>query len=331
MNDRRAEDDSLLKSEEGVSQKIMHLLADVDASTISRDISKLNIQPICSRGRNARYSIHDTREVLSRFFLEKYNAKLKINCFYNFKGGVGKTSICYQVSSHLALCGYNVLVIDADAQGHLSTTLGLSNTESYLTLYDVLKGNCRITDVIHKIYEGLDCIPANLALSGAENLILEEGVSKELLFSHLEAILDQYDFIMFDTNPTISCLNKTILACSDLFNIVVETNPYSMNGLMLLFNEIQKYTESGLLKNPNIIIIPNKYKDRSISSGEAMSLLDKAYSNYIKQDFAIRNCEDFNLATLKSQPVSFFCRGKSPALEDIIEWIQFFLKRVSVD
>ncbi len=316
----------------GIYQKIMWMFARVDSSVISRDISKLGIQPISSFRNaryNARYNASDTRKVLRRFFAERYTPTLKTHCFYNFKGGVGKTSICFQVSAHLALCGYNVLVIDADAQGHISTTLGLSNTESYPTLFDVIKGNYNIKDVIYNVYDGLSCIPANLALSGVENFILENGLKKELLSVHLNEIKDRYDFIMFDTNPTISCLNKIILACSDLLNIVVETNPYSMNGLMLLFNEIEQYVESGLLHDPNILIIPNKYKDRAISSGEAMALLGQAYSQYMKPDFAIRNCEDFNLATLKSEPISFFCRDKSAALDDIIEWIWFFIKRVS--
>ena len=58
--------------------------------------------------------------------------------FYNFKGGTGKTSICFQVATHIALMGYNVLVIDTDPQGHLSTSCGFPNDDSFLTLYDFL-------------------------------------------------------------------------------------------------------------------------------------------------------------------------------------------------
>jgi chromosome partitioning protein len=85
--------------------------------------------------RNLRYSVEQARNIIFAN-IKKSTINKKRHAFYNFKGGTGKTSICYQVSSHIALLGYKVLVIDADPQGHLSTSCGLYSDENHFTLYE---------------------------------------------------------------------------------------------------------------------------------------------------------------------------------------------------
>lgn len=62
-------------------------------------------------------------------YFDKLPVKEKVNIFYNFRGGTGKTTICFQIAAMLALCGFNVLVIDLDPQAHLTNVLSLINTE----------------------------------------------------------------------------------------------------------------------------------------------------------------------------------------------------------
>ena len=314
----------------GVTQKTMATIADVVTSTINRAICAAGFSPIPSNARGKmRYSIEDTRRVLSRFISDKYKVTKKIQCFYNFKGGVGKTSICFQVASHLALCGFKVLVIDADPQGHLSTSFGFNNDESYCTLYDAIIGVKTINEVIRNIYDGLDCIPSNLSLTRTEVSLNEMPKREERVKILLQPLVNKYDFIIFDTNPTISYLNRNVLTCCDIVNIIVETQAYSLNGVKLLLSDIKAFCDSMMIGLPEIFMFPNKYEDRSATSAEAIVALNQIYPQYLMPNFAIRKSEEFNIASKLSKPLAFFCRNNSIAFDDVMDMIRFLIDKSS--
>ncbi|WP_032114110.1 ParA family protein [Candidatus Paracaedibacter symbiosus] len=319
----------------GTTQKIIASLAKVGPHAISRWISKHSVKPILSpkeSSRKLRYSVEDTR----RFFKDsnispELNKKDIILSFYNFKGGTGKTSICYQVSSHLALMGYDVLVIDADPQGHLSTSLGFDNNHNYPTLSDVVNETVSIQDAIRFVYPGLQCIPSNLAVTRLEVSLNDLPKREERFQILMEQLKGQYDFIIFDTNPTISLLNRNILVCSDHISIICETQPYSLNGLKILMEDMIKFYKGMQISLPDILVVPNKYEDRSSNCAEAMTVLRQFYSNYMIPDFAIRKSEDITTSAKQSLPLAFFARANSIALEDISDLITALLHRFVKD
>jgi chromosome partitioning protein len=312
----------------GVTQKCMMLMAKVAHSSISRTISANKIPHIPTSAKlKMRYAVEDTRKVLKLFVSNKLDVGKKIQCFYNFKGGVGKTSICFQVASHLAFMGFNILVIDADPQGHLSTSFGFNNDDKFFTLHDAIAGIKEIDEIVQNIYDGLDCVPANLSLTKAEVTLNEMPKREERVRLIIDKVVDKYDFIIFDTNPTISYLNRNVITCSDIVNIIVETQAYSLNGVKLVLSDIQSFVASMMIKMPDILMFPNKYEDRTATSAEAMSVLNKYYSEYLKPDFAIRKSEEFNIANKLSKPLAFFCRHNSIAFEDVLDVIDFILNK----
>lgn len=317
----------------GVTQKTIARLANVTNGTISRYFSKYGVNPLNKSSDHSKYLRYSVESVREFFKTSVFNGIESLPCqvlsFYNFKGGTGKTSVCFQVSSHLAMMGFNVLVIDADPQGHLSTSFGFDNTFSYPTLSDVVNGVVDFKDVTKPIFQGLDCLPANLSLTRLEVILNELPKREERLKILLQGIKDRYDFIIFDTNPTISLLNRNILVCSDLVSIICETQPYSLNGLKLLMEDMQKFYSNMQIHLPKIQIIPNKYEDRATSSAEAMSVLRQFYGDYMFPDFAIRRSEDINTGAKLSQPLAFFARTNSIALEDISDLIHYFLMKIN--
>ena len=313
----------------GVTQKIMSDLAGVNPSTINKIVSSGDYCPIDDNAhRNIRYSISDTRKIIKK--ASKDSSEKKSNmCFYNFKGGVGKTSLCFQVSSHLALMGYSVLAIDGDPQGHLSTSFGFNTDGKFLTLYDVIAKDVPIKEAIVNIYEGLDCLPSNIALTRLEPALNELPKREERVSIALSSVQDSYDFIIFDTNPTISHINRNIISFTDLINIVVETQAYSLNGLKLLINDLEKFFKSMVMRKPELLIIPNRYEERTAASGEAMGVLREHYRQFVMPDFAIRKSEDFNTSAKNSEPLAFFCRSNSIAFEDLNEVLKYILEKTT--
>lgn len=312
----------------GVMEKIMYALnaniistvAGVNQSTISRAIQKHDINPIFSHAkRNNRYDIEDCRKILSPYVKEKnvINVNKKIHAFYNFKGGTGKTSLCYQAAVGLSLRGYNVLVIDADPQGHLSASFGVLDNLNFPTLYDGIFNNYEPKSLIIPIFNGLDLIPSNLSLTNVEVRLREVPRQEDVLKRYLHSIKEEYDLILFDCNPSISVLNRNILNISDVLEIVCETHPYSINGLKILMEDLERFYSYMEYTFPKILIIPNKYEDRSNLSAESLSALMKYYQEYLIPDFAVRKSDEFPKSARDQRPVYCFCKVNSNALEDI--------------
>jgi ATPases involved in chromosome partitioning len=319
-------------SANGVTQKIMSELARVNPSTINKLVAAGGYKPLDEGvNKNIRYNLEDTRRIIAKFSPPAESMRSKVWAFYNFKGGVGKTTICFEVATHLALMGYRVLAIDADPQAHLSTALGFDTGQNYPTLYDVIVGELSPNDVIKNVYPGLDCLPSNLSLTRLEPEIDKMPRREERVSIALEYLREKYDFIIFDCNPTISHLNMNIINFSDLLPIVVETQIFAINGLKLLLADLQRFCKRMILEMPRIIVVPNKYEERTASSGEAMALLRKYYSQYTIPDFAIRKSAEIESSTKLSLPLALFCRSNSIAFEDIKEVIHYILDQNLID
>lgn len=307
-----------LSNVEGITQKSMCMLSGVFPSTIYRLILDKKIMPIDGKQKkNSRYSISDTRKILKKYISDKFIPNKKMHSFFNFKGGVGKTSICFQVGTHLTLCGYNVLLVDLDAQAHLSTALRIPISESYFTFYDACIGNVKLEDTIQNIYEGLDCIPSNFSLSRTDLEVTKDSAAGKILENIFDFALDKYDFILFDTNATMSYMNVRILSMCDVVNIITETQAYGIQSANSVIHNITQSCKERGLDCPYMNMIPNKYDEKSTIACEAMYILREQYANYLMPDFVIRKSEEFNTSNKNSQPLAFFCRTNSIAFEDI--------------
>lgn len=311
----------------GITQKIFSDLLSVSPSTINKIVFEKGLKPLDSNAsRNIRYSIEDMRGLAEKFKEKSKNFPCKVLAFYNFKGGVGKTSICYEVSTHLSLMGYNVLLVDADPQAHLSTALSFDTSLEYPTLFDVIMKDLIPETSICKIFPGLDCLPANLSLTRLETDLDTLPRREERVSIALSKLKPKYDFIIFDCNPTISRLNMNIVSFSDMLPIVVETQLFAINGLKMLLQDLEKFCDRMIMEMPKIVVIPNKYEERTASAGEAISLLKKYYGKYVIPDFAVRMSEELKSSTKLNLPLALFCRSNSIAFEDIVEVIHYLLK-----
>ncbi|MDP3533133.1 MAG: ParA family protein [Alphaproteobacteria bacterium] len=311
------------------NQAMIAQLCQATPLIVSRLIVSQNIQPIHNDNNyTKRYPFSVTREITDLVYAShKRPIFQKIHVFYNFKGGTGKTSMCYQVATHLSLLGFKVLCIDLDPQGHLSNVMNVPEDWSGPTIYDIMINGVSVDDAIVKVMPGLDLIPSNISVTRIEVPLSSKNKREEKLKLILDPLCEDYDFIIMDCNPTISTLNLNALVACDRLNIVCETQPFSLNGLGVFINEMNNfYHDMGL--NPNYCIIPNKYEIKTAIAQEVLGALRVNYGNHVMGS-VVRKSEDINIAAKMRLPISAFCKSRSAAFEDVMDLVHELVQQSS--
>lgn len=299
------------------SQVQMATLAGVNKSTICRRITTEKIESIGGEAGTKKYSFESTRQILQH--CRRSDTPLqKIHVFYNFKGGTGKSTLSSQFAYHLAVLGYNVLAIDLDPQAHMTLNLGIeAHSDDYLTMYDVLVAKEKIDDIIMRPYQGLDVIPSNLKLTRLEVPLSQHTRREEVLKRAILPLTEEYDFVIIDTNPTFSVLNVNALVAAHQINVVCATHPLSYHGLGLLVNDLEELFIDMNISTP-YKILANLYESKTVTAQEILGALRAEYKEKVAQT-VVRKSEDLNLASKLGQPVCYFAKKKSTALEDILD------------
>ena len=170
----------------------------------------------------------------------------KIISIINQKGGVGKTTTVINLAAGVSMKGKKVLVIDLDPQGNATTGLGLSNTTmSDKTIYNVLNGNKKISEVIQQTnFENLNLIASNVDLSGLEVETAGDSRRAFKLKDELTAILNDsrpsYDYILIDCPPSLSLLTIMALVASDELVVPLQSEFFALEGLTQLMKTIER-------------------------------------------------------------------------------------------
>ncbi len=170
----------------------------------------------------------------------------KIIAVANQKGGTAKTTTASSLGIGLARSGKKVLIIDADAQGSLTASLGFREPEKLEESLAVAMGNIINEEEMEAGYgilkhgEGIDLMPGNIELSGLE-VSLVNVMSRELVMKHyIELVRDKYDYIIIDCTPSLGMITMNALACSDSVIIPVQAAYLPVKGLEQLIKTIGK-------------------------------------------------------------------------------------------
>lgn len=155
----------------------------------------------------------------------------------NQKGGVGKTTTTANLGACLAMLGKKVLVIDMDPQANLSVHLGVDIHKLKYSVYNILTGDCKPDDVIlNTKIQGLDIIPANIDLSGAEIELVGVVGRETVLKEYLGDILDRYDYVLIDCPPSLGLLTLNVLTLVHEVFIPLQTEFFALQGVSKLLD-----------------------------------------------------------------------------------------------
>ncbi len=164
----------------------------------------------------------------------------------NQKGGVGKTSTAVNLGAGLKREGFDVLLIDLDAQANLTMALGFQNPDEIpYTISNILQKAVREEAIdpsegILTTEEGIDLMPSNIQLSGYEASLINEYGREAMLKQYVEAVKMNYDYIIIDCQPSLNILTVNALAAADSVLIPTQPQYFSMAGLQMFFETVGK-------------------------------------------------------------------------------------------
>ena len=238
----------------------------------------------------------------------------RVIAMVNQKGGVGKTTSTVSLGAALASYDRRVLLVDFDPQGAIAVSFGVNPNELELTIYNALtQADCHVGDVIMTTDTiGLDLLPSNIDLSAAELQLVSEVGREHALGRVLAPILDDYDIILIDCQPSLGLLTLNALTASSGVIIPMGTEYFALRGVALLKDTIDKV--KGRL-NPDLAIIgvlPTMYDPRTLHSREVLSTVQQAFGDLVFTTVIHRTVK-FPDAAVAGEPITAFAPGSSGA------------------
>lgn len=238
----------------------------------------------------------------------------RIIAMCNQKGGVGKTTTTINLGAALAELGRKVLVVDFDPQGALSVGVGVNAQELDVTIYNLLVEHGHdVRDVILPTQTAnLDLVPANIDLSAAEVQLVGEVAREQVLARVLRPVLDDYDVILIDCQPSLGLLTVNALTAAHGVIIPLECEYFAMRGVALLIDTIDKITDR---LNPRLQvdgILATMYDARTLHSREVVSSVVNHFGEQVFHTVISRTVK-FPDATLAAEPITSYSSDHSGA------------------
>lgn len=235
--------------------------------------------------------------------LEKHGPATVIS-MVNQKGGVGKTTSTINLGACLAEQGRKVLLVDLDPQGALSAGLGVGYEEDQVTVYDLLFDHTASIHaaIQHSKVPGLDLVPANIDLSAAEIQLVNEVGREQTLARALRPVRGEYDFIMLDCGPSLGLLTVNALACSHGVIIPMECEYFSLRGLALLTDTVEKVRDRINFDLDIVGILVTMFDRRTTHAREVMDRVVEVFGERVF-DTVITRTVRFPETSVAGEPI----------------------------
>ncbi|MGC5166184.1 ParA family protein [Luteimicrobium sp. DT211] len=231
----------------------------------------------------------------------------RIIALCNQKGGVGKTTTTISLGAALAEYGRRVLVVDFDPQGAASVGLGINPNELDLTIYNaMMERGTSLHDVLrHTDIDGLDLVPANIDLSAAEVQLVGEVARESVLSRALRDVVDEYDVILVDCQPSLGLLTVNALTAAHGVMIPLECEFFALRGVALLVETIEKVRDR---LNPRLEvdgILATMFDSRTLHAREVVQRVYEAFGDTLFHTVIGRTVK-FPDASVAAEPITVY-------------------------
>ncbi|MHA6799903.1 ParA family protein [Bounagaea algeriensis] len=223
----------------------------------------------------------------------------------NQKGGVGKTTSTINLGAALAEYGRRVLLVDFDPQGALSVGLGVQPHQLDRTIHNVImESSAKLTEIVQQTsVDGMDLLPSNIDLSAAEVQLVAEVGREQALQRALRGAAKEYDYVLVDCQPSLGLLTVNALAAAHSVIIPLECEFFSLRGVALLIDTIEKVRDR---LNPDLEIsgiLATMFDPRTLHSREVMQRVVEAFGDIVF-DSVINRTVRFPETTVAGEPIT---------------------------
>jgi len=208
----------------------------------------------------------------------------------NQKGGVGKTTTNVNLATCLAQAGKKVLVVDMDPQGNTTSGFGVDKYAIKSSIYSLLLNDFYLEQVVLPTgVEGLQLLPANIDLSGAEIELIDHEKREYKLREVLSHAKYLYDYILIDCPPSLNLLTLNALCAADTILVPIQCEYYALEGLTQLMHTIDLVRRR---LNPRLVIegvVFTMFDSRTNLSATVVDEVKSHLGEYTYQSIIPRN------------------------------------------
>ena len=252
------------------------------------------------KGRRTGYTLADVNRIREHFNIQcgrlDHEEPIRL-AIQNFKGGVGKSTLCTHFAQYLAERGMRVLVIDCDSQASTTTTFGirpdldLQSGDTLLPYFEYDQPDLAYA-VRTTYWDRLDIIPANLSLYSAEyELAANAGQSGagwiDRLHEGISTIENNYDVVIIDPPPALGMISLNVVRAANALVIPTPPAMYDFHSTVTFFRmmeEVLSSVEDAIGEPLNykfMKLLISKFDPGKSAQEFMVNLMSDHYSRYI--------------------------------------------------
>ncbi|WP_207062450.1 ParA family protein [Motiliproteus sp. SC1-56] len=206
----------------------------------------------------------------------------------NQKGGVGKTTTGVTLAGLLADQGFDVLLLDLDPHGSLTSYFGYDPDQLEHSAYDLFQHEGKVPAslppnlLLNTSHDRINLIPASTAMATLERRAVGSDGMGLVVSRALTHLWDRFDYVLIDSPPVLGVLMVNALAACERLLVPVQTEFLAIKGLERMVRTLTMINRARSRKL-DYYILPTFFDRRTQASVQSLRVIKQRYPDEIAQ------------------------------------------------